>query len=172
MAMAAQSRDAVFRQLSQLVEPGDEIDARFWGLTGWSMNVWMVICQLNALLLVLPIILGLRRLYDAEFGLCVTVGVVLAASFWTRPGLMIAVTRRRQLLCCRVSRPLHRKTISHAPLEAAQLADFRRGWLFGRLRYCGPGTNGKVVHLNVPAVCRLAAQTTAEAASGGQPSAR
>jgi hypothetical protein len=114
---------------------------------------------------VLPFVLGLRRLYGADIALCGAAGVVLATSFWTRPALVIAITRRRQLLCCRISRPFQRTTISHAPIEAAQLAGFRRGWLFSRLRYRGPGTDGKMVQLNVPAACRQAAQTATGAAS-------
>jgi hypothetical protein len=79
---------------------------------------------------------------------------------------IVAVTRRRQLLCCRMSRPFQRKTITQASIEAARLADFRRSWLFSRLRYCGPGTDGKTVRLNVPAACRQAAQTAVEASQG------
>jgi hypothetical protein len=166
VARTSQPHSAVFSQLSQLVEAGDEIVARFWGLTGWSMNVWMVAAQLFGVLLVLPFMLGLPRLYGADIALCGAATVVLSASFWTRPALVIAVTRRHQLLCCRISRPFQRKTISHAPIEAAQLAGFRRGWLFSRLRYSGPGTDGKMVQLNVPAGCRQAAQMATEAASG------
>jgi hypothetical protein len=82
-------------------------------------------------------------------------------------GLVIAVTRRRQLLCCRTSRPFQRQTISQAPIETAWLADFRRGWLYSRLRYMGPGTKGSTVRLNVPAACRDAAQATAQASASG-----
>jgi hypothetical protein len=166
MAAKAQPHAAAFRQLGELVEPGDVIVARFWGLTGWSMDVWMVAIQLFAILLVLPFFFGLRHLYAPDIALCATAVLLLNASFWTRPALVIAVTGRRQLLCCRISRPLWRTTITQAPLDAVRLADFRRGWLYGRLRYCGPGTDGKTVSLNVPAACREGARATAEAAQG------
>jgi hypothetical protein len=166
--MAAKSRPhaAVFRQLGQLVEPGDVIVARFWGLTGWSMDLWMAASELFAILLVLPFILALPHLYVADIALCGTAGLLLSASYWTRPALVIAVTGRRQLLCCRISRPLRRTTITQAPLDAAQLADFRRGWIFGRLRYRGPGTDGKTVRLNVPAACRQGARAATEVSEG------
>lgn len=167
VAKTAQPFSAASRQLSQLVEPGDEIVATFWGLTGWSMNLWMVTNQFFAVLVILPFILNLPRLYDVDIALAFTVGVLLSASYLTRPALVIAVTRRRQLLCCRTSRPFHRRTISQAPIETARLADFRRGWLFSRLRYMGPGTKGSTVRLNVPAACRDAAQATAEASAPG-----
>ena len=166
VARTAQPHSAIFLQLSRVAGPGDEVVAKFWGLTGWSMNLWMVTSQLFAVLLVLPFMLGLRRLYGADLGLCGTVGVLLAASFWTRPALVIAVTRQRRLLCCRVSRPFPRKRFSQGAVEAVELADFRPGWLFSRVRYRGPGTDGKMVQLNVPAACRQAAQSTTEAASG------
>jgi hypothetical protein len=166
VAKAAQPHSAAFRQLGQLVEPGDEIVARFWGLTGWPMNLWFVMNEVFAILLVLPFILGLRHLYVTDIGVCGAAGVILTASYLTRPALVIAVTRRRQLLCCRMSRPFQRKTITQASIEAARLADFRRGWLFSRLRYCGPGTDGKTVRLNIPAACRQAAQMTVEAPQG------
>jgi hypothetical protein len=166
VARSAHPFTQVFSQLSQLVEPGDEIVARFWGLTGWSMNVWIVATEAFAVLLVLPFVLGLRHLYGADLALCGSAGVLLSTSYLTRPALVIAVTAHRQLLCCRISRPMQYKTISQAPVEATQLADFRRGWLFSQLRYRGPGTNGKTVRLNVPGVCRQAAQAMTEAASG------
>jgi hypothetical protein len=161
VARTAQPPSAAFRQISQLLEPGDEIVATFWGLAGWSMNLWIVTNQLFAVLLIVPFMLSLRHLYDADLVVCVTVGVLLSASFLTRPVLVIAVTRRRQLLCCRTSRPFQRQTISQAPIETARLADFRRGWLYSRLRYMGPGTKGSTVRLNVPAACRDTAQATA-----------
>ncbi len=166
VAKTAQPHSAVFRQLGELVEPGDEIVARFWGLTGWSMNLWFVLTDAFAVLLVLPFILGLHHLYVAAIVLCATAGVILSASYLTRPGLVIALTRRRQLLCCRMSRPFRGRTISQAPVEAAQLADFRPGWFFSRLRYSGPGTDGKTVQLNVPAACRRGVQAATEAAHG------
>ncbi len=166
MARTAEPYRAVFSQLEQRVAPGDEIAARFWGLTGWSMNWWTVASEVFAVLLVLPFMLGLRRLYGADLSLCGSAGVLLAASWWTRPALVIAVTRQRQLLCCRVSRPFQRKTTTQAPAEAAWLSDFRRGWPYCGLRYRGPGTDGKTVRLNIPAGGRQAAQTAALAASG------
>jgi hypothetical protein len=167
VARTAQPPAAAFRQISQLLEPGDEIVATFWGLAGWSMNLWIVTNQFFAVLVIVPFGLGLHHLYDADLIMCVTVGVLLSASFFTRPLLVIAVTRRRQLLCCRTSRPFQRQTISQAPIETARLADFRRGWIYSRLRYTGPGTKGRTVHLNVPAACRIDAQATAEASASG-----
>ena len=79
---------------------------------------------------------------------------------------MIAITRQRQLLCCRISRPFQHKTITQAPIEAAWLGDFRRGWIWSQLRYRGPGTQGKTVRVNIPAGCRQAAQSVTGAAPG------
>lgn len=124
------------------------------------MNLWTVTILTFAILLVLPFMLGLRHLYGADLALCGPVGVLLSVSFLTRPALVIAVTRRWQLLCCRISRPFQRMTISQAPFEAAQLAGFRRGLFFSRLRHAGPGTDCGVVRLNVPAACRQAVQAT------------
>jgi hypothetical protein len=166
----AQPHSAAFSQLSELADAGDEIVARFWGLTGWSMNLWLVTSEFFAIMLVVPFVLGLRHVYGADVVVCGVVGVLLAASFWTRPALVVAVTRQRHVLCCRISRPFHRSAISQAPIEAVQL-DFHRGWLFSRLRYRGPGTDGKTVRVNVPAACRRDAQATAEAALG-RPSPR
>lgn len=166
MAKTAEPYRAVFSQLEQHVAPGDEIALRFWGLTGWSMNWWMVASQVFAILLVLPFVLGLRRLYGADIALCGSAAVLLSASWWTRSVLVFAITRQRQLLCCRISRPFQRKTITQAPIEAAWLADFRRGWLYSQLWYRGPGTNGKTVRVNIPASCRQVAETVTEAASG------
>ena len=157
MPKAAEPYRAVFSQLEQHVAPGDEIAARFWGLTGWSMNCWMVITQAFAILLVLPFILGLRGLYGADIALCGLAGILLAGSWWTRAVLVIAITRQRQLICCRITRPFHRKTIIQAPLDAALFADFRRGWLYSQLAYRGPGTDGKTLRVNVPAGCRQVA---------------
>ena len=70
MAKTAEPYRAVFRQMEQQVAPGDEIAARFWGLTGWSMNWSMVTGQVFAILLIVPFMLGLRRLYDADLVLC------------------------------------------------------------------------------------------------------
>lgn len=165
MANTAEPYPAVFRQLESLVGPEDEIAARLWGLTGWSMNWWMVTTEVFAVLLVLPFMLGLRGLYGADLLLCGSAGVLLSASWWTRSVLVIAITRQRQLLCCRISRPLQRKTITQAPIEAAWFADFRRGWLFSQLRYRGPGTDGKTARLNIPARCRAVAAAVAESAS-------
>lgn len=159
MARTAEPYPAVFRQLEQLVAPGDQITSRLWGLTGWSMNWWIVATELVAILLVMPFMLGLRGLYTADLALCGSAGVLLSASFWTRPVLIIAITSQRQLLCCRISRPILHKTITQAPLEAAHFAGFRRGWLFSQLRYRGPGTDGKTARLNIPARCRQAAET-------------
>jgi hypothetical protein len=166
VAKAAEPYRAVFSRLEQHVAPGDEIADRFWGLTGWSMNWWMLTSQVFAILLVVPFMLGLRRLYGADLALCASAGVLLSASWWTRPALVIALTRQRQLLCCRISRPFQRKTITQAPIEAAWLGDFRRGCLHSQLRYRGPGTQGKTVRVNIPAGCRQAAQTVTGAASG------
>ena len=171
MARTVQPPSAAFRQLSRNVEPDDEIVATFWGLTGWSMNLWTVTTLTFAILLVLPFMLGLRPLYGADLALCGTVGVLLSASFLTRPALVIAVTRRRQLLCCRISRPFQRTTITQAPIEAAQFAGLRRGLFFSRLRYAGPGTDGRMVRLNIPAACRQAVQATTETFASGTLSA-
>jgi hypothetical protein len=159
IARTAEPYPVVFRQLEQLVAPGDQITSRLWGLTGWSMNWWIVATELFAILLVVPFMVGLRGLYAADLALCGSMGVLLSASFWTRSVLVIAITSQRQLLCCRISRPFLHKTITQAPLEAAWLAGFRRGWLFSQLRYRGPGTGGKTVRLNIPARCRQAAET-------------
>ena len=166
MAKTAEPYGVVFTELEQHLAPGDAIAARFSGLTGWSMNWWMVTSQIFAILLVLPFMLGLRRFYDADIALGASAGALLSASWWTRPALVIAVTRQRQLLCCRISRPFQCKTITQAPIEAAWLADFRRGWLYSQLWYRGPGTQGKTVRVNIPAGCRQAAQTITEVAPG------
>jgi hypothetical protein len=108
--------------------------------------------------------LGLRRLTGADLALCAPAGVLLSASFWTRPALVIAITRQRQLMCCRISRPFQRKTITQAPIEPPGWGDFRRGWLFSQLRYRGTGTLGKTVRINIPAGCRQAAHTVTGAA--------
>lgn len=167
MAKTAGPPSAAVGRLSQLLEPGDEIVTTFWGLAGWSLNLWMVATEIFAVLLVLPFALGLRDLQNAALAVCGTAGFLLATSFWIRPALVIAVTRRRQLLCCRISRPLHRTTVSQAPVEAVRLAGFRSGWIYSRLRYTGPCTSGKTIRLNIPAGCRQAAQTTAETATLG-----
>ncbi len=159
MAKTAEPYPAAFRQLEKLVAPGDEIVARLWGLTGWSVNWWIVTSEVFAVLLVLPFMLGLRSLYAADLALCGSAGALLSASWWTRSVLVIAITSQRQLLCCRISRPFQRKTITQVPIETAFFADFRRGWLFSQLRYRGPGTDGKTARLNVPARCRQAAAT-------------
>ena len=166
VAKTAEPFREVFSRLEQQVAPGDEIAARFWGLAGWSLNWWILTSQVFAILLVVPFMLGLRRLYGADLALCTSAGVLLSASWWTRPALVIAITRQRQMLCCRISRPFQRKTITQAPIEAAWLGDFRRGWLYSQLRYRGPGTQGKTVRVNVPAGCRQTAQTVTGAASG------
>ena len=166
MAKTAERYRAVFSQLEQRVAPGDEIAARFWGLTGWSMNWWLLTCQVLAILLVVPYMLGLRRLYGADLALGGSASVLLWASWWTRPALVIALTRQRQLLCCRISRPFQRKTITQAPIDAAWVGDVRRGWLFSQLRYRGPGTQGKTVRVNIPAAFRETAQTVTGVASG------
>ncbi len=165
MANTAEPYPAAFHQLESLVAPEDEIVARLWALTGWSMNWWMVTTEVFAVLLVLPFMLGLRGLYVADLALCGSAGALLSASWWTRSVLVITITRQRQVLCCRISRPMQRKTITQAPMEAARFADFRRGWLFSQLRYRGPGTDGKRVRLNIPARCRQTAATVAESAS-------
>lgn len=154
---------AVFAQLSERAGPGDQIASRFWGLAGGSMNLWFVAMNALSVLFVLPYALGLSRLYGPDFAV-IGVGAVLNVWYLTRPALVIAVTEQRQLLACRVSRPFPfaRKTFALAPVEAARLGDFRRGWLYSRLRYRGPGTDGKEVWLNVPAGCRLAAQALAQ----------
>jgi hypothetical protein len=159
MARTAEPYPAAFRQMESQVTPGDEIVVRLWGLTGWSMNWWLVTTELFAVVLVVPFMLGLRHLYTADISLCGSVGVLLSASWWTRAALLISITSQGQLLCCRISRPFQRKTISSAPLETAWFGDFRRGRLFSQLRYRGPGTNGKTVRLNIPAGCRRAAET-------------
>jgi hypothetical protein len=150
----------VFAQLSERAGPGDQITARFWGLAGGSINLWFVAMNALAVLFALPYALGLSWLYGPDFAVA-GVGAVLNVWYLTRPALVIAVTEQRQLLACRVSRPFARKTFAQAPVEAARLGDFRRGWLYSRLRYCGPGTDGREVWLNVPAGCRLAAQALA-----------
>jgi hypothetical protein len=155
----------IFRELEQLVAPDDEIAARLWGLTGWSMNWWLVASQVFGVLLVLPFILGRRGLYSADLALCGSAAALLSVSWWTRSVLVIAITRQRQLLCCRMNRPFRHKTISQAPMEAARFADFRRGWLFSQIRYRGPGTDGKTARLNLPAGCRQAGETLAGSAS-------
>jgi hypothetical protein len=165
VAKKAEPYRAVFSRLEQDVAPGDEIAARFWGLAGWSMNWWILASEFFAIVLVLPFILGLHRLYNADLVLCGSAVVLLSASWWIRPVLVIAITRQRQLLCCRISRPFQRKSITQAPAQAASLGDFRRRWLYSQLRYRGPGTQDKTVLLNIPAGCRQAAQTVVDAAS-------
>jgi hypothetical protein len=164
MAKTAEPFKQVFDQLEKLAAPEDQIAARIWGLTGWSMNWWIVTSEVFAVVLVVPFMLGLRRLYDVDLALCGSVGVVLSVSWWTRSVLVIAITSQRQLLCCRISRPFLRKTITQAPIEAAWFGGFRRGWLFSRLWYRGPGTDGKKARLNVPARCREAAEGAAGSA--------
>jgi hypothetical protein len=171
IARTAEPYPVVFRQLEQLAAPGDQITSRLWGLTGWSMNWWIVATELFAILLVVPFILGLRGLYAADLALCGSMGVLLSASFWTRSVLVIAITSQRQLLCCRISRPFQRTTITQAPIEAAQFAGLRRGLFFSRLRYAGPGTDGGMVRLNIPAACRQAVQATTETFASGTLSA-
>jgi hypothetical protein len=166
MAKTAEPFREVFSRLEQQVAPGDEIAVRFWGLTGWSLNWWWLTSQVFTILVVVPFILGLGRLYGADLALCASAGVLLAASWWTRPVLVIAITRQRQLLCCRISRPFQRKTITQAPIEAAWFGDFRRRWLYSQLRYRGPGTQGNTLRVNIPAGCWQAAQTVTGAASG------
>lgn len=158
MAKTAEPFKAVFDQLEKLAAPEDQIAVRLWGLTGWSMNWWLVTSEVFAVLLVLPFMLGLRRLYGADLALCGSVGVLLSVSWWTRSVLVIAITSQRQLMCCRISRPFLRKTITQAPIEAAWFGGLRRGWLFTQLSYRGPGTDGKTTRLNVPARCRQAAE--------------
>jgi hypothetical protein len=167
VARTAGPPSAALGRLSQLVEPGDEIVATIWGLSGWSLNLWMVATEIFAVLLALPFALGLHRFYNADLAICGTAGVLVGTSFWIRPALVIAVTRRRLLLCCRISRPFQRMTVSHAPIEAAQIGGFRRGWLFSQLRYVGPGTSGKTIRLNIPPACRQAAQAIGEDATRG-----
>ena len=164
MAKTAEPFKKVFDQLESLAAPEDQIAARIWGFTGWSMNWWLVTSEVFAVLLVLPFMLGLRRLYDADLALCGSVGVLLSVSWWTRSVVVIAITSQRQLLCCRISRPLLRKTITQGPIEAAWFGGFRRGWLFSQLCYRGPGTDGKTARLNVPARCRRAAEAVAGSA--------
>ena len=145
MARTAQPPSAALRQISQLLQPGDEIVATFWGLAGWSMNLWIVTNQFFAVLVIVPFMLSLRHLYDGDLVMCVTVGVLLSASFLTRPVLVIAVTRRRQLLCCRTSRPIQRQTISQAPIKTP---GWRTSAAAGSTAGCGtmgPGTNGRTV---------------------------
>jgi hypothetical protein len=157
---------AAFSQLERQVAPGDEIIARFWGLAGWSLNWLLASGQVLGLALVVPFILGLRHLYPADLALCLPPSAVLQASLWTRPALVIAVTRQRQLLCCRISRPFRRTAISQAPMETASLTGLRRGWPYSQLRYCGPGTDARKIRVNVPNQCRQAAETVTGAASG------
>jgi hypothetical protein len=164
MAKTAEPYPAIYGELEKLLAPEDEIVARFWGMTGWSMNLWIVTSEVFALLLALPYVLGLRGLYGADLALCASAGALLSASWWTRSVLVIAITSQRQLLCCRISRPFFRKTILRTPVEAARFADFRRGWLFSQLCYCGPGTDGKTIRLNIPARCRQAAAIITESA--------
>jgi hypothetical protein len=158
---------AAMGRLSELLEPGDEIITVFWGLAGWSMNLWLVATEIFAVLLALPFALGLRGLQNADLAVCGTAAFLLGTSFWFRPALVIAVTRRGQLLGCRISRPLQRTTVSQAPVEAVRLAGFRGGRIYSRLWYAGPGTGGKTIRLNVPAGCRQAAQATAETTTPG-----
>ena len=124
------------------------------------MNLWYAAMSALSVLFVLPYALGLSRLYGPDFAV-LGAGVLLNTWYITRPTLVIAVTEKRQLLACRVSRPFARKTFALAPVDAARFADFRRGWLYSRLRYRGPGTDGREMWLNVPAGCRLAAQALA-----------
>ena len=80
MAKTAEPYPAAFRQLEKLVAPGDEIAVRLWGLTGWSLNWWIVTSEVFAVLLVLPFMLGLRSLYGADLALCGSAGALLSAS--------------------------------------------------------------------------------------------
>lgn len=128
------------------------------------MNWWFV--TVVAVLLVLPFILGLHRLYGADIAVCGSALALLSASFYTRPALVIAITGQHQLLCCRISRPSQRKTIAHGPVVTSWFAYFRRGWPYSQLGYRGPGTNGMTVRVSIPAACRQAAQTVTETASG------
>jgi hypothetical protein len=165
MARSTEPYAALFRPLETLVAPGDQITARLWGLTGWPLNWWIVATEVFAVLLVVPFAVGLHGLYTADLAVCGSAGVLLSASFWTRPGLAIAITSQRQVLCCRISRPFMRKVITQAPVDAASFTDFRRGWVFSQLRYRGPGTDGKAVRLNIPARYRPAAEAVTGSAS-------
>jgi hypothetical protein len=167
VARTAGPPTAALGRFGELLEPGDEIVTVFWGLAGWSMNQWLAATQTLAVLALLPwVFSGLRGLQNADLAFC-GAGFFVGSSFWIRPVLVIAITRRRQLLCCRISRPFQRTTVSQAPVEAARLADFRSGWLYSRLRYAGPGTGAKTITLNIPAACRQAAQTAAEGTTPG-----
>jgi len=115
MARTAEPYPAAFSQLEQLMAPEDAIAVRLWGLTGWSMNWCIVVTELFAVMVVVPFALGLRGLYGADVAFCVSAGVLLSASWWTRSVLVIAITSQHQLLCCRISRPFPRKTITRAP---------------------------------------------------------
>lgn len=158
MAKASGGHPAALTQLLRQVAPGDETIAGFWGLTGWSLNWWIAASQVFGILLVLPFMFGLRSLYNTTVPVCGCGVALLSASWWTRTALVIVITKQRQVLCCRIARPFQRKTISQAPIETVRLAYLHRGWLYGQVRYCGPGTNGKTVRLNLPAGCRPAVQ--------------
>jgi hypothetical protein len=122
MARSREPHPALFRSLEELVAPGDQTTTRLWGLTGWSMNWWIVATDALAVPLVVPFIAGLRELYTTDIAVCASAGVLLSASFWTRPGLAIAITSHGQVLCCRFSRPFMRTVIARAPMDAARFA--------------------------------------------------
>lgn len=157
-------------EVDQFVGPGDEVIARISGLTGWSMNWWYLVGFANVLMFGLfaglPVMRGTRLSFGPGVWACLVVGALLGVSFWTRPALVIAVTRQRQVLCRRIARPLPRKTFAQASLEAAQFTQVRHSWPYAELRYSGPGTDGKTVRLNVPPQYRDAVQKIIGVVSG------
>jgi hypothetical protein len=157
-------------ELDQFVGPGDQITAQMVGLAGWSMNWWYVASFVNmlvfAVFVLFPVTGRTHPSFGPAFWTCLAVGTLLGAYWWTRPALVVAVTRQRQVLCRRIARPLLRRTFAQAPLEAAQFTPARNGWLFAELRYRGPGTNGETVRLNVPRQYRDAVRRIIEASSG------
>jgi|SRR5215469_6307821 len=157
-------------ELDQFVGPGDQITAQIIGLAGWSMNWWYLANFVNmlvfAVFVLFPVTGRTHPSFGPAFWACIGVATLLGASFWTRPALVVAVTRQRQVLCRRIARPLPRKTFAQAPLEAAQFTRAGGGWLYAELRYSGPGTNGETVRLNIPRQYRDAVQRIIEASSG------
>lgn len=61
MARTTKPYEALFAELDQQVPAEDEIAVRIWGLTGWSLNWWLILTWAFGLLLVLPFILGLKH---------------------------------------------------------------------------------------------------------------
>jgi hypothetical protein len=152
-------REAVRRRvgpvLYQVMEPGDQIIAGTWAMSGWSA-AWDALAGLPAIAGGVVGAGGLFGSFNPPSGFGVTVGlglgpvVLLPLQFWRRP-VFVAVTRQ-QLICCRLSRMGGEPTrlLFRAPLAAVRMTSLRGGALRWRsVRYTGPGADGRGLRLNV-----------------------